>query len=290
MTPLCLVALCAIGGDPQPYPYPDVPPLTPPVIPEKRYPLVPKFVVERMKAKVANLAFFGSGKPAPPGSYLWQPCFAEDHVLRAPTRPYVPQPGDIVMSTDTSTFWLLMHNLAGTSHPTHSMIVFAMPDGRLGILEGGPHDTLKCRVLDPLPHMFTYEAEGRVWVRRRACPLTPEQSARLTEFALAVDGRDFAIGRLGVQLTPFRTRGPIRTAFVGKPKGIDRNGYFCSELIAEACVYAGLMDPRTTRPSATYPRDLFMDRSLNPYLNKHLKLAPAWDPPARWTSWAPDAK
>ncbi len=188
------------------------------------------------------------------------------------------------MSADGSVFWKLMHNLAGTSHPTHSMIVFAMPDGRPGILEAGPHDTLKCRVLETLPHMLTYEEEGRVWVRARACPLTPEQSARLTEFALATDTREFGIKRLALQLTPFRTRGPVRTAFVGKPHGLDRDSYFCSELICEACVYAGLMDPRTTRPSATYPRDLFMDHSLNPYLNRHLKLAPAWDPPARWTS------
>jgi hypothetical protein len=142
-----------------------------------------------------------------------------------------------------------------------------------------------------LPHMASYEKEGRVWVRRRACPLTPEQSARLTEFALAVDQRQFALGRLAWQLTPFRTRGPIRTAFVGKPHGLEQNSYYCSELVVEACVYAGLLDPRTARPSATYPRDLFMDRSPNLYLNKHLKLAPAWEPPARWTSWTlPDGK
>src|SRR5205823_11494352 len=145
-----------------------------------------------------------------------------DFALRGPTRLYTPQPGDIVLSTDASRFWKIMHNLAGTSHPTHSMIVFAYPDGRLGILEGGPHDTLKCRALEALPHMFSYEAEGRVWVRRRAVPLTPEQSARLTEFALAVDGRRFALGRLADQLTSFRTRGPVRTAFVGKPHGLDR--------------------------------------------------------------------
>jgi hypothetical protein len=162
-----------------------------------------------------------------------------------------------------------------------------MPDGRMGIIEGGPHDTLKCRVLEALPHMLTYEKQGRVWVRRRSCPLTPEQSARLTEFAMTVNGRDFAIGRLAGQLTPFRTRGPIRTAFVGKPHGPYRKSYYCSDLVCEACVYAGLLDPRTTRPSATYPRDLFMDHSPNCWLNRHLKLAPAWDPPARWTSWTP---
>jgi hypothetical protein len=284
-----MAALCAIGADPQPYPYPDTPPLTPPYVAEKRLPSVfhPR---QRMQAKEAELALFGSGQPAPCGSYLWQPCFKEDFILRAPTRPYTPQPGDIVMSADGSIFWLLMHNLAGTSHPTHSMIVFAMPDGRMGILEAGPHDTTKCRILDALPHMLSYENEGRVWVRRRACPLTPEQSAKLTEFALAIDGRRFALERLTRQLTVFRARGPIRTAFMGQPRGIDRFSYFCSDLVVEACVYSGLMDARTARPGATYPRDLFMDHSPNLYLNKHLKLAPAWDPPARWTSWTPAEK
>jgi hypothetical protein len=290
MTPLHLVALCALSADPSVYAYPDSPPLTPPLTPERRCPFFFEPFAKKIRVKAANLALFGSGKPAPPGSYLWQPTYHEDDILRGPTRPYVPQPGDIVMSADGSKFWLLMHNLAGTSHPTHSMIVFAMPDGRPAIIEGGPHDTLRCRVLDALPHMFSYEGEGRVWVRRRACPLTPEQSARLTEFALAVDGRDFAIERLGKQITPFRTRGPIRTAFVGKPHGIDHDKYFCSELVTEACVYAGLLDAQTARPSATYPRDLFMDHSLNLWLNKYLKLAPAWDPPARWTSWCSDAK
>ena len=283
MTPICLVTLCALGAEPQPYPDP----YTPPVVAERRVPFFLRPAYERMLEKVANLALIGAGKPHPPGSYLWQPRFVEDELLVGPTRPYMPQPGDIVLSADTSTFWLLMHNLAGTSHPTHSMIVFAMPDGRMAILEGGPHDTLKCRVLEALPHMFTYEHEGRVWVRRRTCPLTPEQSARLTEFALAVDGRPFSLSRLAGQLTPFRARGPIRTAFLGKPRGLNRKGYFCSDLVVEAYVYAGLMDARTARPAATYPRDLMLDRSPNLYLNRHLKLAPAWEPPARWTSWTP---
>ena len=283
MTPLALVALCAVGADQQPYPYPDQPPLTPPLVAEKRLPSV-LHPAERIKAKVAELALPGRGKPYPPGSYLWQPSYEIDYQLRGPTRPYVPKPGDIILSTDTSAFWIMMHRLAGTSHPTHSMIVFEMPNGQMGIVEAGPHDTLKCRVLEALPHLFTYEAEGRVWVRPRACPLTPEQSARLTEFAMACDGKEFAVGRLAQQLTIFRARGPIRTAFVGKPHGLDRNGYFCSELVVEAFTYAGLLDPRTARPAATYPRDLFMDRSPNCYLNKHLKLLPAWEPPARWTS------
>lgn len=277
-----LLAALAPGADPYPYSSPS----SGPVVAEKRAPSILR-PLARMRAKEAELAIPGRGKPVPCGSYLWQPTYELDFDLRGPTRPYAPQPGDIVLSTDTSTFWLVMHNLAGTSHPTHSMIVFAYPDGSLGILEGGPHDTLKCRVLDTLAHMLSYEGEGRVWVRRRAVPLTPEQSARLTEFALAADGRRFALGRLAVQLTPLRTRGPVKTAFVGQPHGLDRNSFFCSELVVEACAYAGLLDPATARPSATYPRDLYMDASLNPYLNRHLKLAPCWDPPARWTSWTP---
>jgi hypothetical protein len=105
----------------------------------------------------------------------------------------------------------------------------------------------------------------------------------LTEFALAQDGKRFALFRLGVQLTPFRTRGPLRTYFMGSPHGGNRRSYFCSELVSEACVAAGLLDPARTRPSATYPRDLFFGRSFNRFLNRHLEINEGWLPPARWT-------
>lgn len=239
-----------------------------------------------MLALVCSLAAVGPAQPGPapiPASFLYQPSYCEDHVLRLPARPYDPQPGDILLATDHSLFWITMHKLAGTSHPTHSAILFRRPDGGMGVIEGGPHDTLRCTALDALPHLNSYEAKGRVWIRRRAVPLTDEQSACLTRFALATDGRRFALGRLGLQLTPFRPRGPVRTEFMGQPH-FDRPSYYCSELVTEACVAAGLLDAATARPSATYPRDLFMDASPNPYLNRHLKLAPAWDPPARWTA------
>ncbi len=44
-----------------------------------------------------------------------------------------------------------------------------------------------------------------------------------------------------------------------------------------------MTDADTARPSATFPRDLFFDRSLNPYLNRHPPLGDGWDPPALWT-------
>jgi hypothetical protein len=216
-------------------------------------------------------------------SYLCQPSYCLDTELRGPLRPYVPQPGDIMLASDHSRFWALAHNLAWTGHPHHSGIVIALPDGRLAALESGPHDTLHVEVLRLLPNLRAYEEEGPVWIRRRAIPLTPEQSCRLTEFGLAAMGKRFAVLRVLSQITPFRTRGPLRTYFLGRPQGL-RGKFFCSELVLEACVAAGLLDPEVTRPSATYPRDLFFDQSNNLFLDRHFTLAPCWEPPARWLS------
>jgi len=216
-------------------------------------------------------------------AYLYQPRYLIDHELVGPATPYHPQAGDIMLATDTSIFWIVMHNVALTSHPTHSGIIFKRRDGTMAVLEGGPHDTVRCRSLDALPHLKSYEAEGRVWIRKRAVPLTDEQSENLTQWAEGQDGKIFALQRLAFQLTPFRPRGPF-TAYYGKPCGHKRNTFFCSELVMESCCAAGLVCRETARPSATYPRDLFFDSSINPYINKHLKLAPEWDPPARFTS------
>ena len=223
-------------------------------------------------------------EPAGPalGSYLYQPAFCIDDVLRGPAVPCVPQPGDIMLRLDGSVFWRVTHYLALAFDPNGSAIVFARPDGSLAVLEAGPNDTMWVRTLDLLPHLKEYADVGKVWIRRRRVPLTPEQSCRLTQFALAVDGRRFALSRLGVQLTPFRTRGPLRTYFVGKPRGNTRRAYFCSELVSEACVAAGLLDPARTRPSATYPHDLFFGRSYNLFINTHCDVNAGWYPPARW--------
>jgi hypothetical protein len=217
------------------------------------------------------------------GSFLYQPAFCIDHVLRDPPEAYLPQPGDIMLRLDGKTFWRVTHYMALAFDPNGSAIVFARPDGSMAILEAGPKDTLWVRTLDLLPHLQEYADTGRVWIRRRRVPLTPEQSHRLTEFAMAQEGKRFALVRLAGQLTLLRSRGPIRTCFVGKPH-CDQDTFFCSELVTTACVAAGLLDPETTRPSATYPHDLFYGRSLNPYINKHLDINSCWYPPARWTS------
>jgi hypothetical protein len=216
-------------------------------------------------------------------SYLYEPAYCLDRTLRGQARAYVPQPGDIMMYTDKNLFWEITHDLALAFQPHGSGIVVARPDGSLGILEAGPCDTYFVRVLDTLPHLREYEANGPVWIRKRRMPLTAEQSACLTAFAMRQEGKRFALVRLAGQLTPLRSRGPLRTYFLGKPRG-DRADYFCSELVTEAAVAAGLIDAKTARPAATYPHDLFYDRSFNLYLNRHFTLAHGWERPARWVS------
>lgn len=222
----------------------------------------------------------GAGEAAP-ASYLYQPSYSMKEVC-GPALAYVPRPGDVMLATDRNFFWKVTHDLALAFEPHNSAVVFARRDGSLAILEAGPNDTLWVRSLDMLPHLKEYHDKGPVWIRKRKAPLTAEQSCQLTEFATRQEGKRFALLRLGVQLTPFRHRGPVRTFFVGQPNG-DRRKYFCSELVTEALVAAGALDSERARPSATYPHDLFFDQSFNPYINRNLPLVCDWEPPGRWT-------
>ena len=147
----------------------------------------------------------------------------------------------------------LAHRITLIGAPDHSGLVVARPDGSLGMLEAGPYDTLRGVCFGPdAPAMRLPGAGDQVWIRRRRVPLTPEQSAQLTAFALAQEGKPFALVRVLLQGTPLRG-GPLRTWWLGKPQQ-DRAGWFCSELVTEACVVAGLLDCETARPSATFPR------------------------------------
>ena len=177
-----------------------------------------------------------------PESSVGSPAFCLDDVVCGPLESYVPQPGDIFLATDES-FWLrLGHAAVGGAGVHHSGFIFARPDGSLGLIEAGPFNELVTRVLDPYQHMYNHVSRGtRVWVRRRRVPLTPEQSARLTAFAGVQEGKPFALARGLSFMTPFSRRGVLRTPFVGRVHG-DRPRFFCSELVVESFVAAGLMD------------------------------------------------
>ncbi len=218
-----------------------------------------------------------------PPSYLYQPAYVIDHYLRLPAQPYVPQPGDLFFAVTESCIMRFGHHLAGAADPHHSGIVFARPDGTLAILEAGPFNKVYVSGWEVMEHLYAYERTERVWIRRRKTPLTPDQSARLTAFCLAQVGKKFATMRVLGQLTPFRSRGYCWTEYRGEVRG-DRERWFCAELVVEALVAACLLDAKTARPSATYPRDLFYDASPDPWLNAHLNLSDGWYPPAQWTS------
>src|SRR3954468_23914322 len=85
---------------------------------------------------------------APSGSYLYQPAFCIDEVLRGPAEAYVPQPGDIMLRLDGSQFWRVTHYMALAFDPNGSGIVFARRDGSLAVLEAGPHDTMGIKTMD----------------------------------------------------------------------------------------------------------------------------------------------
>lgn len=215
-----------------------------------------------------------------PWGYTYAPARDLEKVARFPARRYDPQPGDVVLMSDPTPRSRLLYALALTGAPGHGGVVVRRPDGSLGLLEAGFNESLWTRVV-PLDYRLSHYP-GTVWVRRRCHPLTADQDARLTAFACAADGTRYSLLGIGVQLTPLSHRGLLRTAHVGRPRG-PGGPLFCSEAILEALVAAGAADPDTTRPSATYPRDLFFDRALNPYVNRHPPLAAGWDAPALWT-------
>jgi hypothetical protein len=215
--------------------------------------------------------------------YLYQPAFEERGELRGPIRPYHPQPGDIFLSTDRMRIAVIGHKLAGGQGIHHSGLIVLRPDGTPATLEAGPHHVRWVRVLDIPDNLGRYLDEGNsVWIRQRKTPLTAEQSKLVTEFAMSQDGKHFAWERIMMQVTPFRSRSHLWHSSMGGPHG-ERRRYFCSELALETLLAAGLLDPERTRPSATYPGDLFFGASDNSFINQNLDINSSWEPPARWT-------
>jgi hypothetical protein len=225
--------------------------------------------------------------PAQPShlGFLYQPAFnLRRDYFPGPTRPYQPQPGDLMFSSDHRFASLMGHYLSRSGPPNHSMIVFRRSDGRLAVLESGAYGNLRLGVdaAEVDEHLRIYAGMGSIWVRCRRAPLTPEQSAALTEFAEAELGKPFARLRVYAQLTPIRSRGMLRTAVLGRPNA-DKTKYFCSELVMNAMVAACMVPAPTARPSATFPRDMFFGRSFNRFVNRGVETINGdWEPPAHW--------
>jgi hypothetical protein len=217
----------------------------------------------------------GPGQAARPGSYLHHLAPGPDGAPRHHVEAYTPQPGDLVFFDDHNRKWEFLYKVCGSGPPFHSGIVFALPDGTPGLLESGPDDTLWVRLLDGVPRLQTFK--GDIWVRKVRRPLTKEQSACLTEFALAQDGKRYALGRLLLQGTPVKCRGHLRCNVFGKTR-LDRSAWLCSELVVAAGTAVGLFDPHVHHANAIYPRDIVVD-------NARYDIGGTFHPAARWTAW-----
>jgi hypothetical protein len=211
------------------------------------------------------------GGPAPE-SYLWTASPGPSDSARFHREAYVPREGDLLFYRDFSPFWRTLYFLAYTGPPYHVGIVVRLPDGRFATLEAGPYDSRHVYLLDLLPRLQTHD--GTVWVRRLRAPLTQEQSSRLTDFALEQAGKHFALLRIALAVTPLRAHGPLRSRLFGSPR-VDRDRWFCSELVVAAAAVAGLIDPRRVPPNTVYPKDMFIDWPHD--------LRPCWEEPALWT-------
>jgi hypothetical protein len=172
------------------------------------------------------------------------------------SEPYVPKPGDLVFYDCEQLQWDIIDFLSGTGPPDHMGIVVARPDGNLAVLEAGPDKVLRVFLLD-IPTRFEGH-HGGIYVRRLRCPLTPEQSAALTDFALAQEGKRYALFRFLRQITPFKARGPIRSSLFGMTK-LNREHWFCSELVVAAGTVAGLFNPNVMNANNIYPYDILDD-------------------------------
>ena len=62
-------------------------------------------------------------------SYLYEPGYCLDTVLRGKAQKYLPQPGDVLLATDKNFFWKITHDMALAFEPHNSAIVVARRDG-----------------------------------------------------------------------------------------------------------------------------------------------------------------
>ncbi|MBX9679722.1 MAG: hypothetical protein K2X38_13245 [Gemmataceae bacterium] len=171
--------------------------------------------------------------------------------------PYMPREGDLIFYDDRHPVWSALFAFAGTGSPLHMGIVVKKPGGKLAVLEAGPDDSVRVKLLDiekRLPQ-FHNDFKGLIQVRRCKKMLAEEDSKALTKFAVAQDGKGYAVGRLLLQGTPFRERG--RKDDLAKGKTIlDRDRWICSELAVAAGTVAKLFDPKAVHSNVAYPRDL----------------------------------
>lgn len=214
--------------------------------------------------------FFGTPEQSPAG-YLTRQIKGADKTVRKEVIPYVPREGDLIFYDDKSIFWNILFAYAGSGPPLHMGIVVKGADGKFQVLEAGPDDTLKVYLLELNSRLKDFK--GAVTIRRCKTKLSEEKSAALTKFAKEQEGKPYAVIRLLLQGTSFRSRGPVREMFLAGTY-LDRWSWICSELSVAAGTVVGLFDPAVVRANVTYPRDIVDNQRFN--LSKHWHDGETW--------------
>ena len=225
-----------------------------------------------LSSLVAFMALLGAApETAPRPSYLFQVQTGPDHKIHLEGEPYRPQPGDMVHFDDHNKFMVRLYRCCGTAGPLHSGIVFRKADGSMAILEAGTNAVMKVFIFDLDERLHGFY--GTILIRRPKTPLSAEQSAHLTEFCAAQEGKPYAIGRLILQGTPLRPRNSLLSSYFGRTV-LDRERWICSELVVAAATVAGVLDEEHYPANMMYPRDLCYDERFD--------LSPHYEPPAMW--------
>ncbi|MSR31393.1 MAG: hypothetical protein EXR99_07805 [Gemmataceae bacterium] len=205
--------------------------------------------------------------------YLWHQKSTPGGQEEIQAVPYVPCVGDVLLFDDMSRFWTFLYKIAGTAPPFHAGIVFKKPDGSLAVLESGPDDTLHVFLLDIHPRLHDFE--GSILIRQTKKVLSQEESKKLTDFAVAQDGKRYAMWRLLLQGTPVRHRGGIKEKILATTYA-DRSRWLCAEIVVSAGTLVGLFDPAKVKGTTTYPLDMVDDVRID--------LSATFEPPYYWSS------
>jgi hypothetical protein len=175
-------------------------------------------------------------------------------------QPYIPHEGDIILFGSITPIYSITFAMARTWHPWHSTLVVRRTTGDLALLDGGgdshPYVALRS-VGERLPNWMTKTYyRPRCWVRRLKQPLTPKQSLELTTFAETQAYKPFVEKKsLFLFMVPGR---PL------PPSYPDLEKWFCSGVVTEAFIVAGLVSAREMpRPESFVPRDLLFDLRLD---------------------------
>jgi hypothetical protein len=211
------------------------------------------------------------GTPEAPYGYLWKYKPNGHGGVVKESCPYRPREGDILFFDDQSKFWEFLYWIGNTKPPFHTGIVIKKPDGSFAVLESGPDDTLNVFVLECVERVHTFK--GVLQVRQCKVPLCPEQSRTLTDFAVAQEGKKYAMWRLLLQGTPIKTRGGPWRCSLAKTYW-DRKRWLCTEIVVTAAELVGLMDPNIIKGTNTYPLDLLDDHMYT--------LLPVFEEAAYW--------